>query len=122
LYLARLQRGFLGSSKETEEWHKAQGYLRRLRDGSQRLGADFTLVIFPVLFGLDESYPLIGAMREIERFAEAEGISAFSLLPAYTGQSAPDLWVSPLDQHPNEAAHEIAAEAIHDFLRMGDER
>ena len=121
-YLAKLERGVLGSAKETEEWRKAQGYLRHLRDGSRRLGADFTLVIFPVLFGLDESYPLIEVMREIERFASAEGIPALSLLPAYTGRSAPDLWVSPLDQHPNEAAHEIAAEAIHDYIQRGDTR
>ena len=106
----------MGGPEETREWQHAQDNLRYIRSESNRLGAKFVLVIFPVLFGLDEDYPLDAAVQEIMRFAKAEQMTTLSLLPAFLGRSASELWVSPLDQHPNKEGHAIAANAIYEFL------
>ena len=115
-YLGQLESGYLGEEGETIEWKSAQENLKYLQLESNRLGANFYLVIFPVLFDLGAEYPLDGVVDEILRFANQEQMTALSLLPAFRGLSAPDLWVSPLDQHPNGEGHAIAAEAIYDFL------
>jgi len=115
-YLGRIAEGYLGPPSTTAEWMRARSNLRHIRDESGRLGAQLVLVIFPVLFELDGHYPLTGVVDEIARFGEEEGLPTLSLLPAFQGRSAPDLWVSSLNQHPNQEAHAIAAEAIYAFL------
>jgi hypothetical protein len=39
------------------------------------------------------------------------------LFDAFRGRDGPSLWVHPTNQHPNEEAHAIAAEALGRFLR-----
>ena len=36
---------------------------------------------------------------------------------AFNGYDGPELWVHPNNQHPNEKAHAIVADAIFRFLR-----
>ena len=115
-YLGRLESGYLGAPEETREWKRAKANLQYIRSESNRLRAEFFMVIFPVLFELGEEYPLESAIQEIIRFAEEEQMTNLSLLPAFRGRSAFELWVSPLDQHPNAEGHAIAANAIFEFL------
>lgn len=116
LYLKRLEVGYLGTPSQTAEWRRAQTTLVRIRNASERSGARFALVVFPMLFGLEGDYPLEAVCDTIEAFARRNHIPVLSLLPAFRHRHAPDLWVSPLDQHPNEEAHRIAAEAMAPFL------
>ena len=76
------------------------------------------MVVFPVLAELNENYFFKDVGEEVIRFTTESGIPTHDLLPAFIGQNGPDLWVSPLDQHPNEAAHKIAADSILPFLRQ----
>ncbi len=109
-------RAYVGPPEDTREWKRARGQLLRLRNETVERGAKFVLVIFPVLFGLSGDYPLQAVMDEIRRFGDLNGIPVLSLLPAFQGEDPTLLWVSPLDQHPSERAHSIAARAITDFL------
>ncbi len=80
-------------------------------------GVDSILAIFPWLVRLDmESYPFLKAHRVVETLAEEEGLEVLDLLPAFLGKNAEDLWVHPVDQHPNDIAHEIAARAAFELL------
>lgn len=116
-YLDTIEQGYVGPEKRTGEWRRAQENLLWLREQTERLGGRFALVIFPVLFGLDEdTYPVQAAVDEIERFARSSDIPVLSLLPTYRGTYAPDLWVSAHDQHPNSDAHRLAADAITPFV------
>ena len=38
------------------------------------------------------------------------------LLAAFEGHDGPELWAHPSNQHPNERAHAIAADALAGFL------
>ena len=115
-YLAEMEEAYLGDSAATAEWRKAQKNLLLLRDLARAQGSDFVLVIFPVLYGLQGDYPLAGVVAEIEGFARSNDIAVFSLLPDFQGKNEEELWVSTTDQHPNERAHGIAAQAIAEFL------
>ena len=73
--------------------------------------------MFPVLAGLDDDYPFTDICDLLLEFAAREQMPSLSLLPAFSGRHGPDLWVSPFDQHPNETAHAIAADAILAFRK-----
>ena len=115
-YFEATIRAYLGPPEDTQEWKLARGQLLRMRNETVERGGKFVLVIFPVLFGLSGDYPLQAVMDRIRLFANANDIPVLSLLPAFQGEEPSMLWVSSLDQHPNERAHAIAAHAITEFL------
>ena len=49
-------------------------------------------------------------------FGREHGFATHDLLPAFLGREAAELWVSPLDQHPNAAGHALAAESLLPFV------
>lgn len=91
--------------------------LRDLREQCDQIGATLLLAIHPVLLRLDDRYPLRDAHAFVRAEAEAAGVAALDLLPAFEGRAAEDLWVHPLDPHPNEAAHAIVANALFDEIK-----
>ncbi len=74
------------------------------------------LVAFPWLIELDDNYPLSFCHERIGSIAEKEGFTYLDLLPVFRSRREKDLWVHTSDQHPNELAHQIAANAISDVL------
>jgi lysophospholipase L1-like esterase len=116
-YARRFEEAYFGSPEQTAEWSRAQHNLRALRDRARASGAVFGLAVFPVLIDLDESHPFAGIQELLVRFARENDIPVHDLLPAFLGRSAPDLWVSPLDQHPNEEAHALAAASLLPFVQ-----
>ena len=42
----------------------------------------------------------------------AAGIPQHDLLPVLQGQKTEALWVHPVDMHPNELAHRLAADSL----------
>ena len=115
-YFESTRGAYLGLPDETQEWKLARRRLLLMRNETVERGGKFVLVIFPVLFGLSGDYPLQLVMDEISRFGNVNDIPVLSLLAAFQGEKPSMLWVSPLDQHPNERAHAIAAHTIANFL------
>ena len=72
-------------------------------------------VVFPILAELDENYPFRRICNLLIDFAKVNQMPAHSLLPAFQGKFGPDLWISPFDQHPNAAAHRLAADSMYRF-------
>ena len=110
-YVAKLTSSYLGDETETEQWHKEQAALLEIAATCAEEGIPFHMVVFPMLFELRD-YPFAAVESEIERFARESDIPLHSLTPAFLGNSASDLWVSPSDQHPNPEGHRIAAEDL----------
>jgi len=117
---------YLGSEQERSFWIKQQKKLLEIRDTAVQSGAEFHLVIFPILIELDRGYPFRQVEAEVIRFADDAKISVFSMTDGFMGQDARQLWVSRSDQHPNEKGHEVAAEIlfpyIHGVLEKPDTR
>lgn len=99
-------------------WKLAQYSLLEMRNLARREGFALGLVLFPYLWQLDDAYPFADAHAAIARTARRLGLPFLDLLPAFRGEDGESLWVHPSNQHPNERAHAIAAEAIHGWLRQ----
>ena len=109
-------------TENTKEWQRAQRNLLELRNLVHAQGAVFGLAVFPVLVELGPDYPFQDVVDSVLEFASANDIPVHDLLPAFLGRKGPDLWVSPMDQHPNTEGHAIAAESLLPFARALLER
>jgi hypothetical protein len=65
---------------------------------------------------LDDECPLHPIHEKVRKASESVDIPYLDLIPAFEGYDYADLWVHGSDQHPNEIGHEIAAEAMANFL------
>lgn len=107
----RMHRSYLGSRSDQAMWRHQQEALRAIRDRCRAAGVPLLLVIFPLLFDLDD-YRFEAVEDEIAHVAAGLDIPVFSLTPAFLGRKAADLWVASNDQHPNAEGHRIAAESL----------
>jgi len=100
-----------------EGWTRTQEHLRRMHRGMGARGGQFLLATWPVLTDLEDDYPLRGVHEAIGRFCHRAGIPWLDLLPALEGRPARDLWVHPLDAHPNHVAHGLVGRRLSPVVR-----
>ncbi|GJM44628.1 MAG: hypothetical protein DHS20C21_14700 [Gemmatimonadota bacterium] len=98
------------------DWRRTRAGFRRAAEIAEEAGLGIGLVLFPMLYELDDDHPFTEVHRFVAAEAERLGIPVLDLLPAFRGRDAKDLWVHPGDHHPNERAHAIAADEIEVFL------
>lgn len=90
--------------------------LTDIRNICDKHNAKMLVVIYPFFYNLSGDYPFKPIHDNVRAYCNNNGIPVLDLLSHYRGYDGPELWVHPVDQHPNEVAHDIAARAIHDFL------
>lgn len=95
-------------------WVACRKALRTMGSACRERGIPFVVVIFPLLGNaLDESYPFAEIHQKVSAAAAEAGARVVDLLPAYRGLRWDVLVVDGADdEHPNEVAHRIAANAI----------
>jgi hypothetical protein len=98
-------------------WGETRTLIRDMQRRTRARGARFVLVLWPLLVSTDGRYPFAAIHQEIRRFALSAGIEQLDLLPALRGHATRDLWVHPVDKHPNDLAQRLAAEALAPLLR-----
>jgi hypothetical protein len=91
--------------------------LRKCKALSVERRFHFLVALYPVLFRLQEGYPFNAVHETVAAFCESESIPFVDLLDAFSGQNERALWVHPVDQHPNETAHHLAAISLASSLR-----
>lgn len=74
------------------------------------------LIIYPLMVGLDNNYPLTEVHEKVAQMAQNAGLPVLDLAPIFAGQKTDSLWVHPSDYHPNGKAHAIAAAEIARWL------
>jgi hypothetical protein len=95
-------------------WVAGQKALKLMGGLCRERGVPLVVVIFP-LFGqpLDDSYPFLPIHARVSEAASAAGAKVIDLWPVYRGLRWDVLVVDGADdEHPNEIAHRIAADAI----------
>jgi hypothetical protein len=92
-------------------WERTQQYLREMNRRTRATGARFLVAAWPLLVSLDR-YPFTDVHETIARFCVEAGIPRHDLLPVLRGRPTESLWVHPVDMHPNEIAHRLAAESL----------
>jgi hypothetical protein len=116
---------FLQSKKTLESYHywfkkgwpESRKELLAIKRLCDRKGSKLLVVLFPILYKIDENYPFSEPHEEILCFASENDISAIDLLEVYQKHRASDLWVHNLDHHPNALAHKIASTEICCWIR-----
>jgi lysophospholipase L1-like esterase len=90
---------------------RTEHYLREMNRRARASGARLLVASWPLLVSLDR-YPFADVQETIARFCVAAGIPWHDLLPVLQGRPTESLWVHPVDMHPNEIAHRLAAESL----------
>jgi hypothetical protein len=114
----RVHRTTLRAYRDAFDGPGADEKFRMMADFNREVtagGARLVVILFPMLYSFG-NYPLAGVHRKMGDFCNRESIPMLDLLPAFSEREAKDLWVHPMDHHPNEVAHRIAAEQIRRFL------
>jgi hypothetical protein len=75
------------------------------------------VVLYPLLEGFETGYPLAPIHAYLANIARRAGLPVLDLAPFFAGRTSSSLWVHPTDHHPNGSAHQLAAQAISDWLR-----
>jgi lysophospholipase L1-like esterase len=95
-------------------WAAARRALRAMGGMCRERGVPLVVAIFP-LFGnpLDDRYPFADVHAKVAQAAGEAGAKVVDLFPRYRGLDWERLVVNGADdEHPNEIAHRIAAQAI----------
>lgn len=97
-------------------WDKQMQRLRELRSAAARTGAAFGVVTFPYLHNLGPDYPFADVHEQLADFWKNEDVPYLDLLDALRHRSPGELTVNRFDAHPNELAHQLAADTIYKRL------
>jgi GDSL-like lipase/acylhydrolase family protein len=101
----------LYAAPNAQGWARTQEAMRQMDHRLRERGGRLLVASWPLLVDLD-TYPFAAADQTIARFCTGAGIPRVDLREALSGRSAESLWVHPVDHHPNEIAHRLAAEAL----------
>jgi lysophospholipase L1-like esterase len=99
-------------------WQQQQLRLRELRTAVQRADGRLLVVTFPFLNAVGEEYPYHSIHTRLGKFWDAENVAHLDLLQQFNSMSPTEITVNPYDAHPNPVAHQIAADAILEFLNQ----
>ena len=95
-----------------EGWERTERYLREMHRRLRARGGSLLVASWPLLVDLEGEDPFADAAATVARACAAAGIPRHDLRPALSGRPTSSLWVHPLDMHPNEVAHRLAAESL----------
>ena len=107
---------FVKEYYEGETWLRFRDALSRTSAMCDEHNCRFRVAIFPFLHNLGPDYPFREIHQQIKADCERLGIDCLDLDPALSSHADERLTVNPFDAHPNERAHEIAAEALASWL------
>ena len=97
-------------------WSRTQGYVREMQQQMAARGGALLVATWPLLVDLD-AYPFAPIEETVSAFLDGARIPRHDLRPALRARPAPELWVHPLDRHPNEIAQRLAAESLAPVVR-----
>jgi hypothetical protein len=100
-----------------EGWARTQGYLREMNRRLRERGGHLLVASWPLIVNMEGADPFEAATATVSRFCVTAGIPWHDLRPALRGHPTSSLWVHPVDMHPNERAHKLAAESLAPAVR-----
>lgn len=113
-YFSFVKAGYRG-----DYWTTQQQRLTALHELVHTNGGHLSVMTFPFLHALGPSYEYGFVHEALGRFWSGQDVLHLDLLPIYAGHSPRQLTVNAHDAHPNERAHQLAADAIERVLWPG---
>jgi lysophospholipase L1-like esterase len=107
---------FVHDNYRGDVWAEQQQRLDDLRFYVAAYDAQLLVVTFPFLHALGANYSYDGIHEQLDEFWRSQHVPHLDLRATYEGYEPRDLMVNRFDAHPNELAHELAANAIVEFL------
>lgn len=107
---------FVKDGYEGEIWRQQQQRLKECRNNVSKRDVQLMVVTFPFLHELGADYPYESVHQKLTQFWDDLDVPHLDLLSTFRDLDSSMLVVSPWDAHPNEKAHELAAQAIAEFL------
>lgn len=98
-------------------WERTQGYVHEMNRRTLAAGGRFFVASWPLMIHLEGDDPFADVAATIARFCLSAGIPRHDLRPAFRGRPTETLWVHPVDMHPNEIAHRLAAVSLAPVVR-----
>ena len=105
------------AGENEDGWRRTQQRVREMDRRVRAQGGAFLVATWPLLVGLQGRYPFEETSARIAAFLDGAGIARHDLLPALRGHRDESLWVHPVDRHPNEIGHRLAAESLAPAVR-----
>ncbi len=102
--------------RNSQKWNVCRDALLKIVQICRDRNIPVMVVIFPFFHELNGDYPFQSIHDRVNEFCREHGVPVLDLRESYREFSGPELWVHPTDQHPNEIAHKIAAEAMAQFI------
>lgn len=94
--------------------------IQEMNELTTKKGSRFLVMIFPIFYSTQKNYPFIKSHEYLRSELKKRHIDSLDLLASYQGLLDSDLWVHPVDQHPNDFAHSIAAKALFTWMIQKD--
>lgn len=95
-----------------EPWQRFANRLDGMNALCRKQNTKLCVVVFPFLQGLGKDYAFEEVHKQIVETCHERDIEVIDLLPALSPHVGDGLTVNPFDAHPNERAHELAAEHL----------
>lgn len=129
---------FKETPPEARAWRTVEALMLATRDEAERQGARYALVVVPSKWQVykddwrsllsaigetdDERWVLRGPNRRLTQLAESHGVPVLDLLPALreAARTGNERLYFPVDIHWTDAGHDVAANAVAEFL-LADE-
>ena len=102
---------------EDAKWQQCRAALADIAKITRERDINLLVVIFPFFIELNGDYPFQEIHDQVRGFCREQEIACLDLRDTYAAYSGPELWVHPTDQHPNELAHKLAAQAMASYLQ-----
>ena len=99
---------------------KLKEQILKMKAKADEYGAQFTLMIFPIIFWPNGEYPFGPIHEKMRQIAKDLGIDVIDLKDTFLKYPDSELWVHPVDQHPNDFAQKITSEKIIEYLKQKD--
>ena len=101
---------------QPEKWEGCRHPISEMAKECQQRKVGFLVVVFPFFISLNGDYPFQPIHDRVKNFCGESKIPCLDLRETFRRFAGPELWVHPVDQHPNETAHQLTAVAIADFI------
>lgn len=102
--------------KDSSKFQSCWKELLEIQKVCEKNNIKLLVVIFPFFYNLNSNYPFQIIHDQLKKSCVTANIPVLDLLPYFKAYRGPELWVHPVDQHPNEVAHDIAAKAMSKYL------
>lgn len=110
-------RDSIGSfTSSPEKWQACQQGLDDIVATCRDNHFHLMVVAFPFFYELNGDYPFQPIHDRLRDYCGEKEVAFLDLRETYRSFRGPELWVHPTDQHPNEVAHRVAAEATAKFV------